>query len=264
MSTMEDAILPTLLSTIPATRSEHRQLVQLRSAIRDTLMRFRQDNGAHREDDMLLPTIQHISSGSKEGNVPIVSLDRAAKAGAEVMQRLFEGEARLVDALTRATARVEATHVATATENSELTALRARMDELSCLVRSGNAGLLKTAPGPSAPLGLMTTAAAAAAQEDTSPAATRFAEARVIAYEKTVQALNNELALLHENYAALSHARACDIETLKRHMTDAQRKHEDQITECDAVLNRISLELEQLIQENAQLRCKLQTIAQPE
>ncbi|CBZ31071.1 conserved hypothetical protein [Leishmania mexicana MHOM/GT/2001/U1103] len=253
-STMEDAILPTLLHTLPASSPAHQQLLKFRSSVRDALIRLWKGRGGHREDSVLLPATPRTYSGSRAADVPIISPDHVTEAGAQVMQRLVEHEARLLDALAKATARIEATRAAATAENGELEALRARMNELTRVVNSGNSGWLQASPE----------ASAAQALEDVSPATARFAEARVLAYEKTAQALNNELALLHENYAALSRARTREVEMLKQHMRDNQRKHEDQIAECDAVLGRVSMELEQMIQENAQLKHKLRMAAEPE
>ncbi|CAJ1993339.1 hypothetical protein conserved [Leishmania donovani] len=253
-STMEEAILTTLLHTLPASSPAHQQLLQCRSRVREALTRLWRGRGGDREDSVLLPATPRTFSGLRAADAPIISHDSAAGAGVQVMQRLVEHEARLLDALARATARIEATRAAATAENGELEALRARMNELTRVVNSSDSGLLKTSPE----------ASAAQAPEGVSPATARFAEARVLAYEKTVQALNSELALLHENYAALSHARTREVDMLKQHMADDQRKHEDQIAECDAVLGRMSLELEQLIQENAQLKHKLRMTAEPD
>ncbi|CAG9582878.1 conserved hypothetical protein [Leishmania major strain Friedlin] len=251
-STIEDAILPALLRTLPASSPARQQLLQSRNMVRDALTRLCRGRGGDREDSVPLLATPRAFSGSRAADVPLISHDSAAEAGAHVMQRLLEHEARLLDALARATARIEATHVAATAENGELEALRARMNELTRVVTSGSSMWLKPPPE----------ASAAQPPEDVSSATARFAEARALAYEKTVQALNNELALLHENNAALSRARTREVDMLKRHMAEDQRKHEDQIAECDAVLGRMSVELEQLIQENAQLKHKLRMTAE--
>ncbi|KAG5466573.1 hypothetical protein LSCM4_01725 [Leishmania orientalis] len=256
--TMEDAILPTLLHLLSASPPARQQLLQLRGRIRDALTRLRRRGDTDGDDDELIPITPRSSSCVRAAGVPILSFEKATGGGVEVIQRLFEREARLLEALSTAIVRVEATRVVTTAEKGELEALRTRIDELSRLVDSSKNRSLKTALPASDPLGPI---AAAQGQGDASPPADRFAEAQLRAYEKTVQRLNSELALLHENYAALSRARTCEANMMKQRTADTKRKHEDQIAECDAVLGRLSLELEQLIQENAQLKHKLRMLA---
>ncbi|KAG5467101.1 hypothetical protein LSCM1_01282 [Leishmania martiniquensis] len=255
---MEDAILPALRRTLPASSPAHQKLLELRVRMRDALMRLRECCGTGGDEEAFIPATPRASSCAKAAVVPVVLPAAETDAGSEVIRRLFEREARLLEALDRATVRIEATRAGTRTEQSEVEALRARIDELSHLVGSGTIRSLKTAPAASAPPGLT---AAAQAHLDASPSTAHFADAQLRAYEKTVQALNSELSLLHENYSALSHARTREADMMKQHMADTQRKHEDQIAECDAVLGRISLELEQLIQENAQLKHKLRMVS---
>ncbi|GET93044.1 hypothetical protein, conserved [Leishmania tarentolae] len=255
MSTMEDVILlPTLLQTLPASSPAHHKLLQLRNQVRDALSRLRQGRSEDGEDSDLFPVALQRYSGSRAAEIPIISLDNTVEAGAVVMQRLLKHEARFLDALARATSRIDAMRGATTTEDRELEALRARMNEATHVVNSDTSRCFKTSPEVDAPQ----------AQQGVSPDAARFAEARLLAYEKTVQTLNSELALLHENYAALSRARTREVNMLKKHMDDNQHRHEGQIAECDAVLGRMSLELEQLIQENAQLMRKLRMAAEPD
>lgn len=233
-SLMEDAVLTSVLGALPAPSPARERLQLLRTTLREALVRL--EARRSRSGDREVPL---TAAASPAAPIARVVDGVAVEDGAHALEQLLGSKASLVEALDKAAARVAATRAAATTESAEIDALRSRMDELSRLVDSG------TAPAP---------LAAPTAQDDASASTARFAEARLMAYEKTVQALNSELALLQENYAALTRTSARDAEAARQQTAEVQRRHEDQMAECDAVLGRMSLELEQLIQENAQLK----------
>ncbi|KAG5492938.1 hypothetical protein JKF63_01518 [Porcisia hertigi] len=248
---VEDAVLPALLESLRGSSAARLQLLESRSGIHEKLMRLRGGGGGDQGINVLLPPAPRMCSDARSANVSVVLLDNAAEVGREMLQRLVAREADLVDALGKATTRLNTASIISTTENCEFEVLRRRVDQLSQHVDSSESRPLKTAsvfPAPPGPI------SAAQAPEIALTASAEFNKARTMAYEKTIQALNTELALLHENYAALSRANTREVDALKQRMIDAERKHKNHIAECDAVLGRISLELEQLIHENAQLK----------
>lgn len=262
---LEGALLPGLLAVLPPSAASRQSLLlaraeadaQLRRLVLSAEREGSSSNSSSRNGLHFLPPLPEASPPT---SAPSVSLP--PEASADAVSCLLQHKARLLEALAQATTRVQDMQLSVAGEGAELAGLRARMDELTQLVSaSANAAPAAPAPAPhsqASPVQQEATATTMAVRPAPSPsAAVRFAQARVMAYEKTAQALNNELALLHENYAALSRASAAEAERLRRKNAEAQRRHEEQVAECDAVLGRLSLELEQLIRENAQLKEKM-------
>ncbi|KAK7198396.1 hypothetical protein NESM_000799200 [Novymonas esmeraldas] len=266
-SQIESAALPALLTALPPSSSAHEHLLRLRGDVCDALARLQQRSGGDHDEDARLATPPRVSHGARPSAVS-GSSDEAVAAGAQVMHAILAHKTRLVDALCIAAASAEAvraTTTAATADSSDVEVLRTRMDELTRRLETGTgAGASPTPAAASTNTATATAGVAVAASAETSPSATRFAQARELAFEKTVQALNSELAVLHENYAALSRASTREMESMKQRLADTQHKHEDQIAECDAVLGRLSLELEQLIHENAQLKHKLRSVTELE
>ncbi|KPA86662.1 hypothetical protein ABB37_00764 [Leptomonas pyrrhocoris] len=258
---IECVVLPSLLAWLPTTSSSRQDLLHARTDVEARLEQLTAKNSERRADgnSLLLPPLaDSLEKGVSTEDVappPPPPSPLLPTASAEVMHRLLQHKVVLFDALTKAASKLDSMQLNASSENAELQGLRARMDELTRLVA---VGATTSALGP--PAVALAVSHDSSKGEETKPSAVRFAQARVIAYEKTVQTLNNELALLHENYAALSRASATEMNRLKQHNCEAQRRHDDQVAECDAVLGRLSLELEQLIHENAQLKQKLRTV----
>lgn len=266
---LEGALLPGLLATLPIADPSRQDLLQAR-ADADTHLRS------------FSPSLEKASNSSSSGGAggsvsclpPLAELTLSVGGAAAVtpatlsatadgVSALLRHKAHLLDTLSNATTRIADMQLSITGEGAELAGLRARMDELTRFVTSGVAA---APPGPAVPqappvqpppLPPPAKTEVAVVRSPASSPAVRFAQARVLAYEKTAQALNNELALLHENYAALSRASAVEADRLRQKHAEAQRRHEEQVAECDAVLGRLSLELEQLIRENAQLKQKM-------
>ncbi|KPI87110.1 hypothetical protein ABL78_3822 [Leptomonas seymouri] len=263
---MECAVLPSVLASLPSASSLRRDLLQVRADLDARLEQLTKNTERRLEGSaLLLPPLADMPpnrQATKEGSPPLMS-PLSPIAGAEAMHSLFQRKVDLLDALTRTVLKLDTVQLSATSENAELQALRARMDELSRLVEANAATPALGCPAI-APAGSQDWAKVEEAKLSTpslsSPSAVRFAQARTLAYEKTTQTLNNELALLHENYAALSRASAAEMDRLKQRSAEMQRKHDDRVAECDAVLGRLSLELEQLIHENAQLKHRLRSI----
>jgi hypothetical protein len=266
---MELAVLQSILASLPTSSESRQNLLRTRTAVEAKLERLTKKMERKNGSLLLLPSVADGAHGRQGTRDPSSSSSSslltpaATAAGAQAIHELIECKGALLDALTNAAATANAVQTRASSESGELQALRARMDELTRLVEAGAvtpAGHPPTAVVVPAAIERKEEAWEADAASKAPPSAVRFAQARVLAYEKTAQALNNELALLHENYAALARASALEIDRLKQKNIEAQRKHGDQVAECDAVLGRLSLELEQLIQENAQLKQKLRAI----
>ncbi|RNF04764.1 uncharacterized protein Tco025E_07904 [Trypanosoma conorhini] len=77
------------------------------------------------------------------------------------------------------------------------------------------------------------------------------------ANEMTIGALNKELAILEENYRVLERRSEREREELQSELAVARRRHQAEQEECNTVLGRVTMELEQLVAENAQLKRRL-------
>ena len=268
-SCMERAIFPSVLASLPPSSPSRQELLHARSDVEARLSQLVKTAQLKGEDSFhLSPLTGSVQNGQATKDTSFTAQTSSSSpplqspaVGAEILRGLCQLEADLFDALAKAAARINATQLRASSENGELQALRTRMDELTRVVE---ASAEKPAFGPLAALPSSLPPSAETAKEKdahgSSSSTIRLAQARVLAYEKTTQALNNELALLHENYAALSRASALEIDRLEQKNAEAQRKHDDQVAECDAVLGRLSLELEQLIRENAQLKQRMRAL----
>lgn len=78
--------------------------------------------------------------------------------------------------------------------------------------------------------------------------------AQLRAYEKTVHALNAEVSAVQAVNAKLTQGHAKELEQLQAEHRASLQKSDAKLGECDAALCRVSLEMEQLIKENAQLK----------
>ncbi|ORC91932.1 uncharacterized protein TM35_000041460 [Trypanosoma theileri] len=77
------------------------------------------------------------------------------------------------------------------------------------------------------------------------------------ANELTIGTLNRELAILEDNYRNLEKRSAKEREDLQAELVSERTKYREEQAECDSVLGRVTMELEQLVAENAQLKKRL-------
>ncbi|KAH9601681.1 hypothetical protein LSM04_005892 [Trypanosoma melophagium] len=77
------------------------------------------------------------------------------------------------------------------------------------------------------------------------------------ANELTIETLNRELAILEDNYRSLEKRSTKEREDLQTELVSERNKYREEQAECDAVLGRVTMELEQLVVENAQLKKRL-------
>ncbi|EAN83299.1 hypothetical protein, conserved, partial [Trypanosoma cruzi] len=77
------------------------------------------------------------------------------------------------------------------------------------------------------------------------------------ANEMTIGALNKELAILEENYRVLERRSEKEREELQAELASVRSRHQAEQEECNTVLGRVTMELEQLVAENAQLKKRL-------
>lgn len=88
--------------------------------------------------------------------------------------------------------------------------------------------------------------------------------AKLRACEMTIQALNGEISALHEKHAQESRDARDELARIRQQADASATTHQGRISECDTTLSRVSLELEQLINENAQLKSQLRAYQQPQ
>ncbi|CAD2216501.1 hypothetical protein ADEAN_000396300 [Angomonas deanei] len=84
-------------------------------------------------------------------------------------------------------------------------------------------------------------------------------EAKFRAYEMTIAALNTEVATLHKQMTATTNSCTAEVGRLKEEMQRQAVQHAAVVDECDVALHRLSLELESLILENAEMKKRLST-----
>ncbi|RNF00848.1 hypothetical protein TraAM80_07364 [Trypanosoma rangeli] len=80
------------------------------------------------------------------------------------------------------------------------------------------------------------------------------------ANEMAIGALNKELAMLEENYRVLDRRSERKQEELQSELAGARRRHQAEQEECNTVLGRVTMELEKLVDENAQLKKRLKQV----
>lgn len=85
-------------------------------------------------------------------------------------------------------------------------------------------------------------------------------EARIRAYEKTVAELNNEVILLQDKCDTLSLTTQREIEQAKEELTGERKRHQEQLQQSEAIMGHMAMELEQLVQENAQLKQRIRDL----
>lgn len=176
----------------------------------------------------------------------------------EFVATVMQHKTELLNAMDAARQNVASLQTSASEQEREVDELRARIDTLSALVKTGT--IEKRTMSPYSPGEDERNTPSLCVSCGRSAAAEQMASAKLLAYEKTVYALNSELAILHENYNALSHASSSEMADMKALRNEEQRRYKEQIGECDAVLGRLSLELEQLILENAQMKQKLREV----
>ena len=92
-----------------------------------------------------------------------------------------------------------------------------------------------------------------------SPGRDSNARAKLRAFELTVSALNAELAQVEDKIIDAERRAAEDRAALERSMAEERLRFKSEQDECDSVLATVSAELEQCMQENTELRARLQT-----
>ncbi|PWV22194.1 hypothetical protein C3747_1g384 [Trypanosoma cruzi] len=80
---------------------------------------------------------------------------------------------------------------------------------------------------------------------------------QIKANEMTIGALNKELAILEENYRVLERRSEKEREELQAELASVRSRHQAEQEEYNTVLGRVTMELEQLVAENAQLKKRL-------
>lgn len=82
-------------------------------------------------------------------------------------------------------------------------------------------------------------------------------QTKLRAFELTVTALNTELALVEDKLTLVEQRAEEDAAEADRQREEQARRHKEELDECDAVVSRMTEELEGLIRENGLLKQKL-------